>query len=453
MNQIYVTNDRSDTVSVIDASNTVIDTIFVGDAPFDVVFSPDGTYAYVTNSAASTISVVTVSPATPISVTPPEFSTGTAGTDGDAPQGVALSLDGGHAFVTNFDSGTVSVINTVSNAIEETIDVEDGANGVVLSRDGAHAYVANTDSDSVSVIDADTFDVITTIAVGDAPWNLAVNPDGSRVYVANGNDTVSVIDTRTNTVIGSLNTDDPIDIAFSPDGTRAYVTNFSDDAVTVFDATTYNVLTTITVGDAPTGVAVSPDGTRVYVTNTASDSVTVIDGDTNEVLTTVNVGDFSADVAVSGDGIYVYVTNFGSDTMSVIDTRINIVVATVFVGDRPSDVEVSADGTQVYVPNLGSNTLSVVTVDAERVGLEFEGLVGPADEFRLCALQFRQRGVARDGRSGVDVQLRKILNQVDENQIGARVGLPPGAVCARPAESTEPAWAEQLARFRRVCHE
>ena len=86
--QIYVTNDRSDTVSVIDASNTVIETIFVGDAPFDVVFSPDGTYAYVTNSAASTISVVTVSPATPISVTPPEFSTGSAGTDGDAPQGV-----------------------------------------------------------------------------------------------------------------------------------------------------------------------------------------------------------------------------------------------------------------------------------------------------------------------------------------------------------------------------
>ena len=34
--------------------------------------------------------------------------------------------------------------------------------------------------------------------------------------------------------------------------------------------------------------------------------------------------------------------------------------------------------------------------------------VGPADEFRLCALQFRQRRVARD-RSGVDVQVRKIL--------------------------------------------
>ena len=60
-------------------------------------------------------------------------------------------------------------------------------------------YVANTDSDSVSVIDAETFDVITTIAVGDALWNLAVNPDGSRIYVANGNDTISVIDTRTNT--------------------------------------------------------------------------------------------------------------------------------------------------------------------------------------------------------------------------------------------------------------
>jgi len=46
--------------------------------------------------------------------------------------------------------------------------------------------------------------VVKTISVGTDPLGVAVTPDGSKVYVANQSDnTVSVIDTATNTVIGS----------------------------------------------------------------------------------------------------------------------------------------------------------------------------------------------------------------------------------------------------------
>src|SRR5215469_2937248 len=68
-----------------------------------------------------------------------------------------------------------------------------------------NAYIPNGGSSSVSVIDTRTNTVIgSPIPVGNNPFGVAVTSDGSKVYVANHFDkTVSVIDTATNTVIGS----------------------------------------------------------------------------------------------------------------------------------------------------------------------------------------------------------------------------------------------------------
>ena len=51
--------------------------------------------------------------------------------------------------------------------------------------------------------------------------------------------------------------------------TRAYVTNDSgSNSVSVIDTATNTVVATIAVGQFPFGVAITPDGTRAYVTNT-----------------------------------------------------------------------------------------------------------------------------------------------------------------------------------------
>jgi len=49
----------------------------------------------------------------------------------------------------------------------------------------------------------------------------------------------------------------------NPDGTRAYVTNWYDDTVSVIDTSSNTVLTIIPVGDGPSGVAVAPDGDSI----------------------------------------------------------------------------------------------------------------------------------------------------------------------------------------------
>jgi YVTN family beta-propeller protein len=65
-----------------------------------------------------------------------------------------------------------------------------------------HAYATNFNSGTVSVIDAATNTVVgLPIAVGTIAPGVAVTPDGKKVYVTNpGSNTVSVIDTATNTL-------------------------------------------------------------------------------------------------------------------------------------------------------------------------------------------------------------------------------------------------------------
>jgi YVTN family beta-propeller protein len=113
---------------------------------------------------------------------------------------------------------------------------------------------------------------------------------------------------------------------------RAYVTNVSSDTVSVIDTPTNTVVATVPVGLFPFGVAITPDGTRAYVTNYNSNTVSVIDTATNTVVATILVGTFPFGVAITPDGTRAYVTYDRSNTVSVIDTATNTVVATVPVG-------------------------------------------------------------------------------------------------------------------------
>src|SRR3984885_7192672 len=57
-----------------------------------------------------------------------------------------------------------------------------------------------------------------------------------------------------------------------------YVTNFGDNTVSVFDTVSNTLLgSPINVGNGPLGIAITSDGNYVYVTNFDDDTVSVID--------------------------------------------------------------------------------------------------------------------------------------------------------------------------------
>ena len=289
-------------------------------------------YAYITNSGDDTISVINTALDKVIAIVDV----------GDSPYGVAVTPDGTKVYVTNDYSNTVSVIDTATNTVIETVAVGTSPEGVAVTPDGAKVYVGNAGSDTVSVIDTATNNVVSTVDVGVYPQGIAVTPDGAKVYVANGNSgTVSVIDTASNTVIAIVDIGSPLNgVAVNPDGTKVYVTNSWGETVSVIDTASNTVIATVSVEFCPYGVAVTPDGAKVYVTNSGLDltnpgaTVSVIDTATNTVISSIYVGSYPQGVAVTPDGTKVYVTSF-YDPVSVIDTATNTITATIDVGSGP----------------------------------------------------------------------------------------------------------------------
>ena len=147
----------------------------------------------------------------------------------------------------------------------------------------------------MSVIDTATNTVTGTISsgIGIAPRGVVVTPDGSKVYITNaGSASVSVIDTATNTVTATIPVGfAPNGVAVSPHGRRIYVvSDLLPGAVWVIDTTMDTVIATIPVGDGPFGVAVTPDGSKIFVANEFSSSVSVIDAATSAATATISVG-------------------------------------------------------------------------------------------------------------------------------------------------------------------
>jgi len=277
-NRMYVANYDSYDVSVIStATNTVIKTITVGTSPRAIAFDSANNRMYVANlgDASNSVSVISTATNTVIKTI----------TVGSFPEGIAFDSANNRMYVANHGSNTVSVIRTSDNTVIDTIDVG-SPDGIAFDSANNRMYVANSGdaSNSVFVISTATNTVIKTITVGTNPQGIAFDSANNRMYVANNNlgnaDTVSVISTATNAVIGTPIGvgNGPRTIAFDSANNRMYVVNSDSNDVSVISTATNTVIDTIYVGkNHPNGIAFDSANNRMYMTNSGANTVYVID--------------------------------------------------------------------------------------------------------------------------------------------------------------------------------
>jgi len=280
-NHAYV-NARGRGVIVIDATtNTVIgEPLSIDGYGYKVAVRPDESHIYVATCWPSAGMVLEIYP-------PTNTVTSIVSVDG-YPEDLAVSADGrriyvvGHPVYSNQPPGSVTVIDAVSKAvIGEAIPVGHGPLGVAVTPDGARAYITNGDDGTLSVIDTATNTVTETIDVGTFPWKIAVGktPRGVRGYVtmhAEENGSVAVIDTMANApvgepiVVGRL----PAGVALSPDGSLLYVANMADPSVSVIDTSTNAEIVKMYLNPVVDWIAVSPSGSQLFCIT--GDKVTVM---------------------------------------------------------------------------------------------------------------------------------------------------------------------------------
>jgi YVTN family beta-propeller protein len=222
--------------------------------------------------------------------------------------------------------------------------------------------------------------VATVKTPSSANYAMAITPDGHRAYVTDRNNTVSVINTATNTVVATVKVSGPYNVAFTPDGTRAYVTRPFVNRVTVIATATNTVIAEIISPSRPFGIAITPDGTHAYVPHSSSKDVSVIATATNAVIATIPLGAFASSyfpIAITPDGTRAYVvTPSGGDTMVIDTTPGSSTYHTVIARIRGvwgDAVAITPDGRRAYV--LSPVTSKVVVIDITPGSLTYHSII------------------------------------------------------------------------------
>ncbi len=326
-----------------------------------------------------------------------------------------LDAERGRLWAVNPDSGTVTVVDTATDAVLEEISV--GADPVSLAGDGVQVLVALRGEGTVVRLDAETREVRGELAVGHQPGGIAWVPGGGWIVTVEADDQAVRLAVDGASVVARIDVaPGPRAIAVTHDGARAFVAGFltrgADATLSAIDLAT-DAVTEIRLAEDPgpdtatsgrgvpnllRALAIDPSGGRLWVgglkSNTSRGSYLsgepfVFTNRLRALLAPVDLGDLAdrvdrridvndADsvgaISFSPSGRWAFVTNPGAGGLSVYDlsaARFFVrgvngdtvpFAARVDLGDWPTGLAISGDGARLYALAELSRELVVLDV-------------------------------------------------------------------------------------------
>ncbi len=290
----YVANSWSDTVSAVDTTTLdVLRTIATGFEPISAIPDRAGTTLYVANRLGDDISAIDLKSGREIA----RFAAGRGASY------LALSRDGTRVFGTHVypnigayrtaPESEITVIDAGSRRVVDRMPVRNTAGlfHIAVSSDGklgvaaalrpknlipmAHVEHGWVFGNALTFIGEDVGGVL-QVPIDEIdryfalPFGVAIASDKSNVFVsAAGSDDVSVVS-----------------VPALRDFARSRPGGFAND----LSASANYVIARIPVGRNPRGLALSPDGARLYVAARMDDAITVVDAKSFRVVSTIDLG-------------------------------------------------------------------------------------------------------------------------------------------------------------------
>jgi YVTN family beta-propeller protein len=369
----------------------------------------------------------------------PNFVAGEAVRSQLSPDGTTLAvITAGHNSLVKPDGTTdtanstqfifiydVTGANKTKPLLKQVIKQTNAHVGLVFSPDGKTLYATGGADDAVYAYTATggTWSLAAKIALGHSnkgvglsvrpnASGLGISADGKTLVVVNNyNDSISVIDTATNTVryehdlrpyfannegtAGGVGGTFPFGVAVKGNGT-AYVSSDRDREVIVLDIsspTAGHLIKRIRLDGNALGLTLDHSQSKLYVAQDNADQIAVIDTSTNAVIRKIDArapagvltrrgdddrhevgfgreGDFDRDqphytgaatfaVTISPDGKTLYAVNAGANSVAVIPLTgrgADHVVGLIPTAYEPHDITFSADGSWIYIVNGKSVT-------------------------------------------------------------------------------------------------
>lgn len=261
-------------------------------APVEAVFTSDGRFAYVSNysmygggftqGSDSCTSDSGISDSFAYRIDMESFAIDRVIAVGAVPKFVAISPDDERLIVSNWCSGSVSIIDTGTATELKRLPVGLHPRGLVVTPDSHTAYVAVMGGTSLARIDLASYETDSIDNVGDGPRHLSLDPGGRYVYATlNRDGRVVKVDLESGDVVDRVDIgSQPRSMAIADDGRSLYIVNYVSDTVAKVRTRDIEVLQTVNVDDKPIGITYDAPTRRVWV-SAYSGSLTIFQDGTS----------------------------------------------------------------------------------------------------------------------------------------------------------------------------
>ena len=263
--------------------------------------------------------------------------------EGASPRGLAVTPDGKYLLTADQKSGDVSVIDTASMAVVRRIAIGKNPEFIRMHPDGKSAYVTYEPSSAggppgkvakdsetgspaeVAAIDLQHGTAKSFLAGGRETEGIEFSADGTRISVANeGDDTITSYDRQTGKLLQTVDLrrygSRPRGLKLSPDGTIYVVTMENSDNLVVLDSA-LTVRKVVAVEKGPYGVAFDRAGKRLFVAAARSKILEVLDATKYEPIARVPVGDRCWHFSLTPDEAQILVACGRSNELRVVDAK------------------------------------------------------------------------------------------------------------------------------------
>ena len=279
-----------------------------------------------------------------------------------------------YIFVSNENSDTVVVLDSLSKKIIKTIETGGRPRDIKFSNDFSKLYVVVSEENHILEIDTKKLEILDKIETGDDPEIFDIDKQNNFIAVSNEDDNqLTIIDLKNKKIIESISDVgvEPEGVNFSPDGNLIYVTSEGTSSVLIIDAHKRIIVNEILVGNRPRRGLFVNNGKEYWVSNELSGTVDVIDTSVQELKKTIK---FSikgireqqitpVDFAYAKRKNLVFVTLGRASHVAVVDASTHEVKKYILAGNRVWGADITEDEKELIVTNGNSDDISIIDLE------------------------------------------------------------------------------------------
>ena len=243
-----------------------------------------------------------------------------------------VKVQDGFLYATLINAGKFIKVNTSNYEIVGEVTGITKAGMIILHPNGTKAFVSRSSTSdpvfqSIYAIDITNMTLIDEIQIAapGVPHGMALTNDGSKLYIANLSlSRISIVDGNTNEygnyddIVLPAGTE-PMQTIISPDGNYLYVSARGTAKLLVFDTNTDEFIAEVSVDGMPMQIAVTSDGNKIYVGSMMMHTVNVIEKNGNTWTRTKQILHPGFRMIhgcdITSDDKYVYVSSRNTDGM------------------------------------------------------------------------------------------------------------------------------------------